>query len=295
MTPTTFDAYIAPITREHFLAQYLGKEVLYCPGADGRLSDLITTADIEELLSRLVVYPGMMRVKAAAGRDLPATEYLTRPISRATDARLVDGAALERHLRSGATLIMDNCQGLFSRIHAACNVLADAFGSRVAATLFVVLVPDAPQPLHADDHDVFVCQVVGHKRWPVFRCDNSGVRPEMHTTTPAWEGILEPNDALYVPRGWPHQPSATVTPSVHVTFDIVAPTGMDLLAGLIDHVMQEAFVRANLPVTSSTGRRQSYNTELREIVLHAMADDAINTFVSAQRLAAVSRPFRLTR
>lgn len=292
----SFDQCIAPLQRRDFVAQFLGKAVSYLPGPEERFDELITLAELDEVLSRLVVFPGMIRVKAG-GEFIPPSRYLTGSVSIANDARRVETAALEKYLQSGATLIMDNCQGLFPGIHAFTESLAEAFRARVAATLFVVLKVDAPIDLHADDHDVFVCQVLGEKRWPVFTSAQAdgvlGRDADVSAVSPAWHGTLRPGDALYVPRDWPHQPTAVVAPSLHVTFDLIAPTGADFLTFLLEQVQHRGMFRTALPLHAGVEERRAYNEALREAMLAAMSHQALNAYMGAQRLLAVARPLRL--
>lgn len=292
----TFDQCIAPLPRRDFVDQYLGKAVSHFPGSDDRFDALITMAELNEVLSRAVLFPGMMRVQAG-GATIPSARYLTRSVSTSHDARRVDTTALEKYLDSGATLIMDNCQGLFPGIHAFTESLAEAFRTRVAATLFVVLKVDAPIDLHADDHDVFVCQVLGEKRWPVFTAAQAdlvlGRGAGASAVSPTWQGTLRPGDALYVPRDWPHQPTAVVAPSLHVTFDVIAPTGADFLAHLLEQVQHRGVFRTGLPLHAGAEERRAYNEALRDAIVSAMSHQALSAFMGAQRLTAVPKPVRI--
>jgi hypothetical protein len=290
MAPT-FDSCIAPLTRDQFANDYLGKSVAYFPGSPDRFADLVSVDELNDVLSRLVIYPGMLRV-LLQGHAVAKSHYLTDAISRHSDARLIKTAALETYLRSGATLIIDNCQGIFPAVAHLSASLAGGFASHVAATLFVVLSIDAPLPLHSDDHDVFVCQVIGQKRWPIYvPSSQPGVSPS--SPSQAWEGVVNAGDVLYVPRDWPHQPTAVSAPSIHVTFDIASLTGADLLKFALLNVSQLERVRGNLRTPERGDNRHAYYATLREAVLGAMSDRAFDAFVTAQRLDAVPRKFSL--
>jgi hypothetical protein len=292
----SFDQCIAPLQRRDFVAQVLGRAVSHFPGPEERFDELITMAELDEVLSRLVVLPGMIRVKTG-GDIIPSSRYLTGSISKSDDARRVDTAALEKYLQSGATLIMDNCQGLFPGIQAFTESLAEVFRTRVTATLFVVLKVETPIILHADDHDVFVCQMLGQKRWPIFTLAQAdhvlGRGVDALAVSPTWQGTLRPGDALYVPRGWPHQPAAVVAPSLHVTFGVIAPTGADFLTFLLEQVQHRGVFRTELPLHAGAEERRAYNEALRDAVLATMSHQALNAYMGAQRLLAVARPLRL--
>lgn len=294
----TFDEYISPLTRNHFVQEHLSQSVAYFPNLPHRRMRLVTIAEVSDVISRIIVYPGMMRVKAR-GCEYPPSEYLSAPTTRHSAARLVKTAALEALLRSGATLFVDDCSGHFPDIDAFCRTLAEGFHSRVAATLIVTLVPDAPLPVHWDTHDVFVWQAVGSKRWPVFApVVRYPLRPSLEgeITSPsvAWEGVMGPGDALYLPRGWPHQPVAVGTPSIHVTFDIARATGVDLLKFVVDRLVHDERVRSDLPLQGDKRDRNAFNSGLRDALLSAMSNEAVDAYYIAEKLGSEIRPLNLT-
>jgi lysine-specific demethylase/histidyl-hydroxylase NO66 len=297
MAPLTFDSCIAPFARETFMREYLGRNVAYLPGPADRFADLVTESELAAVLSRAVVFPGSMRVKLD-GHDVPPLEYLSGQLTHESTARTVNTASLERLLVAGATLFMYDSQGLFPHVSEFCDILASGFGSRVAATLIVVLAVDRPSRLHWDSHDVFVCQVAGQKRWPVFRPTmpwplRNSFEGEIVNPSIVWEGVLTHGDALYVPRGWPHQPVAITSPSVHITFDIARPTGADLFKFVTHRLLEDARVRADLPLELPLADRRTFNSQFRTALLSAASDEAIESFYVAQQMSHGPRRFKV--
>jgi lysine-specific demethylase/histidyl-hydroxylase NO66 len=290
----TFVDCIAPSPLHDFIQCYVAKTLTYLPGPLDRFSRLVTMGEINDLMSRLVVYPGMLRIKKDAA-IVPESEYLTAPFGSA-GARLIKAASMERYLECGATLIIDQCQSLFAPVSALCDELTLGFKAHVSATLILVNAPGHSASLHWDAHDVFVCQIMGCKRWPVFfpviekplRNNYSG---EIASPSKAWDEVLNPGDALYVPRGWPHQPIAIEGPSIHITFDIDVPTGKDVLSFVFNNVLKQDVVRTDLPFHASREDRRLYSAEIRNAIIEAMSDDVLESYYTACQLNV--RPTRL--
>jgi lysine-specific demethylase/histidyl-hydroxylase NO66 len=77
---------------------------------------------------------------------------------------------------------------------------------------------------HGDWMDVIAQQLVGKKRWQVFRPGDS---------TPYVDTILSAGEAIYVPKGWLHEVTPVGVESLHVTTSAIAPTVYDLMRFLI--------------------------------------------------------------
>jgi Cupin superfamily protein len=90
-------------------------------------------------------------------------------------------------------------------------------------------------PPHADDRDVLIFQLVGHKKWQVYAQvpvpypypheqvgkDDLLVPPSVLKGTKAFDAILHPGDVLYLPRGMVHQAQSTGDSlSFHITVAI---------------------------------------------------------------------------
>ena len=82
---------------------------------------------------------------------------------------------------------------------------------------------------------------------------------------PAWEGVLRPGHALYVPRGW----WLDATPGGSQTgFEIENPNGADLLAWLVGQVKQHQAFRSDIPRFADPATKADYMTVLRQTLAH---------------------------
>jgi hypothetical protein len=63
---------------------------------------------------------------------------------------------------------------------------------------------------------------------------------------PVWEELIEPGDVLYVPRGEAHDAVGEVKPSVHLTFGILAPNGIDVLNWIAQRAQNNVVFRMDV-------------------------------------------------
>jgi hypothetical protein len=109
-------------------------------------------------------------------------------------------------------------------------------------------------------HDVFVLQVSGRKRWtihaPVVEAplDNQpweSVRAEVAaraTEAPLIDTVLEPGDALYLPRGTIHAAVAQGETSIHLTVGVHPVSRYQLVRHLLELAQDDPALRASLPM-----------------------------------------------
>ena len=138
-----------------------------------------------------------------------------------------------RALEGGYSLTIRHAEWRIPCVFAAAVALQRATGAPVQANIYVTPPDERCVRPHADRHDVYAWQVSGAKTWLVREangppppvpprenkrnggCDLPGAAP--YPVERAVE--LRAGDALYVPRGVPHQCRASGTaPSIHVSF-----------------------------------------------------------------------------
>jgi bifunctional lysine-specific demethylase and histidyl-hydroxylase NO66 len=113
---------------------------------------------------------------------------------------------------------------------------------------------------HYDVHDVFVLQVAGRKHWtihePVIRDPLADQPWEQHRAEvaaraeqqPLIDTVLDPGDALYLPRGTIHAARALGETSIHLTVGVHPVTRHHLVRHLLDAAQQDAELRTSLPM-----------------------------------------------
>lgn len=296
-----FATCISPMLLDEFFAERRGKGPVHFPGTPNKYAPLLDTHDLGEVLSRLVVSPGIVRIRRPEG-GVPADDFLIPIVPIVGSHRQVIRArTIEQQLKDGATLTVENCESHFANVHAMCSVLSEAFLARVYAFLFLVYEPERPCGIHWDSYDMFICQVAGCKKWPIYKpiYRSSLFDPSRsHYKDPPSELVqefkLEAGDGLYIPRGWPHDPVAVAGPSLHVAFAITTPTGIDLLDWVRADLNKNCEdLRVDLPVSLCPSVRRAYAAKFREIVMNHLSDDVIDSFYEHHCLNVREKPIQL--
>ncbi|MFI7435934.1 cupin domain-containing protein [Micromonospora haikouensis] len=246
------------------------------PNADG-FTDLFSPADADELLSRRGLRTPFLRI-AKDGQLVPAARWTG---GGGAGAEIGDQVLDERVLElyaSGATLVL---QGLHRTWPALIDFARD-LGAALAQPLQVnaYLTPAGSRGFatHYDTHDVFVLQVDGRKHWrvhppvlpdPLERQPWGGRADEVSATAQgpaALDVVLEPGDALYLPRGWLHSAQAQETSSLHLTVGIRALTRYAIVEELLVLAAADARLRAGLPFGTDVADPDAIEPELTETV-----------------------------
>ncbi|MFJ6198992.1 cupin domain-containing protein [Micromonospora sp. NPDC092111] len=246
------------------------------PNTDG-FTDLLSPDDADELLSRRGLRTPFLRV-ARDGQLVPTARFTG---GGGAGAEIGDQVLDERILElyaSGATLVL---QGLH-RLWPALVDFARDLGTALAQPLQVnaYLTPAGSQGFatHYDTHDVFVLQVDGRKHWrihppvlpdPLERQPWGGRADEIAATAhgpAALDVVLEPGDALYLPRGWLHSAQAQESRSLHLTVGIRALTRYALVEELLALAAEDPRLRAGLPFGTDVADPDAIEPELTETV-----------------------------
>jgi hypothetical protein len=264
---------LAPEPIERFLSDVWGQHMLHVPGTCEKTAPLFSWDELNRIIGGHRLEPPRMRL-AIEGKPHAALPYLRPPrppglVQRGLDASRLDLEALYTHLRGGATLILDAIDEVCPPLARLCDGLARCFLTHTQVNAYASFRDTYGLGLHWDDHDVLVVQVAGRKAWRVFR--PSGEAPLAHDELserppvdgPVWEGELTAGDVLYLPRGWWHAPRGMNEPSLHLTFALPLPTGLDVLDWLVQRVAQAPIARRDLPRFAVEAERHAYADALK--------------------------------
>jgi bifunctional lysine-specific demethylase and histidyl-hydroxylase NO66 len=209
------------------------------PNADD-IDRLVTSTDLKE--------GDLILADAGRGGIEPDT-YLD-------DEGYVDRGIVASQYRAGATIIINQAQRMIPGLGALCEGLESVFSSHVQTNCYLT-PPDAQGfPSHYDNHDVFVMQVQGRKRWRLYGTPvNTPYRGEGFDSHEHQRGevshefILGPGDCAYVPRGLMHDAdTAGNEPSLHVAIGLITRTWADLMLEAVSEVaLREPAFRNSLP------------------------------------------------
>ena len=170
------------------------------------------------------------------------------------------------------------------RVRALASSFRDALHAGNYINLYAGWHSQNGLDLHWDSQEIMVLQVAGRKRWQIFAptrrnpLPDDSEAPPKPVGPPAWDGMLEDGDMLYIPRGWWHVAFPVGEPSLHLTVATVPPHGLDLLQWLAGRLRAHETVRADLPWLDDAGGQKAYLKTLRLLLHEALSDDAIAEF-----------------
>jgi len=293
---------LAPCLSEDFLTAAWGKSYRHIHGWPGKFARLLPWDELNEILMRhRLDYPRLRLMQD--GRRLPTNTYLRHAASgggggsRVSIPRL-QHVALTNHLRDGATLVLDAVDELCQPIREVAETLERVFHERVQVNCYAGWRTQRGFDLHWDDHDVFILQVAGRKRWSVYgmtkpsplrRDDHEIQKPDAEQ--PLWTETLEDGDLLYLPRGWWHVALPLDEPTLHLTVGVHNRTGVDLLHWLADRMSGVEAFRHDLPLLATEWERAEHLARLRrELLAEWDAHDLLELYYAEQDAKAEPRP-----
>ena len=244
-----------------FAGQFWGRAPLLSPAADlpRDFTDLLDARAVDELVSERGLRTPFLRM-AKEGAVLPASTF-TR--GGGAGATIADQAADDKVLAAmadGSTLVLQGLHRSWPPLVAFGSALADELGHPIQINAYVTPPQNQGFSPHYDVHDVFVLQVAGRKKWTIHRpvVDDplanqpwDARRAEVEARAaegPLLDTVLEPGDAVYLPRGTIHAAQALGELSIHLTVGVHPLTRYDLVKRLLEAVQDDSALRASLPM-----------------------------------------------
>ena len=297
------ESVIAPLSLEDFFSYYWGTNYCHLKGFEAKFADLLPWTELNSILRHhRIPFPRLRLCKK--GNPIPASAYSVdreagcetlQRRRRALETPPIHVRNLYDQLQQGATMTLDAVDELYNPISDLCESFEKVFNERVQANAWVSCKEVPAVSPHWDDHDVFILQVSGEKRWRIY----GATRPyplyrdvDANTECPkevVWEGILQPGDLLYLPRGTWHSATAMGEPTLHLAIGVYSETGIDLMSWMQDHLRNNEAFRMNLPRFSSEAVRKQHLSDLRRELLALWDDDILGKFFENHQTKAESR------
>ncbi|WP_380161504.1 cupin domain-containing protein [Kineococcus sp. R86509] len=268
-------------------------------GGRGSVHDLLAPADVDELLGpRALRTPFFSLVKN--GAPLPRASYTRRAVAGNQQlSDLPDSERIAAAHADGATIVLQALHRTWPALQSFCSQLAEDLGHQCQVNVYVT--PPGAQGFnpHHDTHDVVVLQVDGRKHWtihppavelPLKSQPSTRLGPDPVGGRPAViDTVLEPGDALYLPRGWLHSARTTEDRSIHLTIGVLATTWADVLtdavtsAGAGDVALRRALPLPGVPTPEDVKEFRA----AAQRWLDTLDEDAVERLVARRRAGAV--------
>lgn len=217
---------VAPLEVERFLAEHWERKPLVVPrGEEGRFDDLLSTRDVERLITETGIRtPAFRLVKAGATVSGYAADLSWRP---APFTGVADVRRVLHEFEQGATIVLQGLHHLWLPLARYCRHLEAFLGHPAQANAYFTPAGSQGLPVHHDTHEVISLQVAGSKRWLVYEpvlelpLKNQRYRSALgEPGEPVLDVTLAAGDTLYLPRGWLHQALTSDTDSLHITVGV---------------------------------------------------------------------------
>jgi Cupin superfamily protein len=247
--PSTLDDLICPLSREEFFSQYWGKSFVHAPGSPGKFGRLFPWSELNQVLECHRISPMRLRL-FKDGEPIAPKSYMSASETGGARVRIFD---LTHNLSEGATLVLDDADELYRPLGSLAAALERIFRARIQVNLYAGWGTSRGFNLHWDDHNVFILQVSGSKRWVLHEPTRlHPLKPDAENAPvpegpPVWDSMLRDGDLLYIPRGWWHVAYPQDEPCLHLTVGINSHTGLDLLHWFVNTLRASVDVRKDLP------------------------------------------------
>ncbi|WP_432519701.1 cupin domain-containing protein [Kineococcus sp. SYSU DK006] len=231
-------------------------------GGRADVHDLLSPADVDELLGpRALRTPFFTMVKDGVG--LPRDSFTRKAVAGNQQlSDLADSEGVARGYAEGATIVLQALHRTWPPLARFCADLAADLGHQCQVNVYVT--PPGAQGFkpHHDTHDVVVLQVDGRKHWtihppalelPLKSQPSRALGPDpVGGRAPVVDTVLEPGDALFLPRGWLHSARTTDERSIHLTIGLLSTTWADVLTDAVASAGRgDLALRRALPVGSA--------------------------------------------
>jgi hypothetical protein len=275
---------LQPCSPDEFISDNWGKTYKHVAGWPSKFSHLLPWNRLNEILQQHRLDFPRLRLTRDGERLRPET-YLRHTTGRSkTSVPRLRHAELTRELSRGASLVLDAVDELHDPLTDLAEGLELFFRARIQINSYAGWRTARGFDLHWDDHDVFILQVDGRKRWVVHGPTISHPLPDDRKDQkpdgpPLWDQILNTGDVLYIPRGFWHVAFPLDEPTLHLTVGIHNRTGLDLARWLTEHMRTSETFRKDLPLFASEELRAAYLVQLRTELLGQLDDDLLNRYL----------------
>jgi ribosomal protein L16 Arg81 hydroxylase len=273
----TFRQLISPIAPEEFFGDIWEQRAVHIPGAADKFASVCSWDEFNRFLNMSKLWTERSMKLVLDGEDVAPAEYGHIGRSREGYQAIVpDAQQVASLLRRGATVTLDLIETLSPGIAAVSAALQTATGGVAVCNAYCSWRAHQGFAAHFDTTDVIAVHIEGSKRWRIYEgCYENAVDAEghdygsfslehhAHARGELVEEIeMTPGDVLYVPRGQYHEALASSDASLHLSFGIGQPTGLDVISRLMLSLPDEALFRKNLP---HFDRPLAHREHMREI------------------------------
>jgi len=269
---------LGPLSEREFLDSFSRKSRLHVKTTQReRMASLLPWTTINHLL-------GAGEVPTTNVRVLVLSKNIPEHMYRRGKKNRLRPDALHQLAAQGVSIRIYRIGKYVPAIANLADSIERRIGYRVRVNCYITFGKASAFEPHYDTHDVLAVQIHGAKRWRGYGIpipyplppDDGKVE---HSGNPVWDELIEAGDTLYVPRGEAHDAIGEVTPSVHLTFGLYAPTGIDVLNWMAERARTDAAFRMDVSRVGGKDALHRCELELKQNLKNLIDQLSFDTFL----------------
>ncbi|MBW8685991.1 JmjC domain-containing protein [Chitinophaga rhizophila] len=296
--PFDFQQLIAPFDKQEFISNYYEKKPLVIRRGDPQYYErLLSVKDIDTIIKTGIEQGNLQLTMSHAAKKILPADYMS---GWSNDRVIVQtginqNKVFERFVQDKATMIIHNTLRYNAALQDLVSSVDASFGCNSGVNVFITPSNAQCFQVHYDEHDLFIIQISGSKRWKLFESavylplEPQNKRAVDFSGLALLEDIcLEQGDLLYLPRGFVHEVTTTDQLSCHITLGLM---NMSWIKRFADHLTQVAledepiFRKAYLgSANRSVEELQHIVLQLRKTLAQHLSVDAIQAYLDQQAI-----------
>ena len=275
------DRLLYPVDADQFFADVYERRPLLIHRDDPNYyASILGLDDMDQLLRSPGISSKFLRVHKA-GREVPSHRW-----SRGSEIEVDTVSTL---FAQGATIIINSANRFFKQLAGFCNAVEKRLGFAVQPNIYITPAGSQGFRQHYDDHDVFIMQVHGHKRWrlygsPIELPSASHKHKRGKYTDRAVEHTfdLSEGDVLYIPRGHLHDAETSDVASIHITLGLHPTYFYEVVEQMARKARDEPGFRRAVHNLMADGAPEDVITRMKQMIHDLVEEtdiaDILNSF-----------------
>lgn len=254
-----FDAFLAPLGSERFMAEYYDRRPVHIPAQGSERAPVVDWAGFRALLQIRSHWSEPNIELVLNSRPVGREHYMDTSPALGGREMLADPNKVAAFLAIGASLVANSVEQIAPGIRALTRMLSGRFAASANANLYCSFGGIQAFASHFDPHEVFALHCEGEKTWRIY-----GNRADAPLTSPPggeaaqgqidrikggllMEVVMRSGDLLYIPRGFYHDALASSGASLHVTLGVLPASGRLVFRLLEQAALRDRAFRGYLP------------------------------------------------
>ncbi|WP_342612877.1 cupin domain-containing protein [Burkholderia ambifaria] len=229
------------VDKATFLNFYYEKNILHRKGAFN--ADIVPLSEVDSVLEHSDWNTNGFKLHD--GREIALGSFTEDYDHLGLRRRRVDKKRFYELMRGGVSLVANSIDEHSRIVRSLCDEIAAFVEMPVVANGYLTFGDKNPFGNHWDTHDVFAVQLLGRKRWQLFKPtfplplvnQKSKFCKAECPKDPVLDVILEAGDFIYIPRGWWHNAQGLNERTFHLAVGIHPPRMIDYVKWIAEQLL----------------------------------------------------------